>query len=115
MKKSFIVGLFFLIAGLSINAQQQNFSLVNGTEFVISYVYLSPSETDTWGEDILTVDVLGASEQCDVSFEGHDQCYWDLKAVAADGSEAVWSGLDLCEAYVITLMMTADGPVATIE
>ncbi len=115
MKRIIMVAALFLVLGLSVNAQEQNFSLVNGTDFVISYVYISPSAAETWGEDILTVDVLGSGEQCDISFANHDECYWDIKAVAADGSEAVWSGIDLCESYVITLTMTADGPVAEIE
>lgn len=114
MKKTFFV-ILFLVFGISSFAQVQNFTLVNGTEFVISYVYISPAASDHWGEDVLTVDVLGAGEECDISFEGYEDCGWDIKAIAADGSEAVWSNIDLCEYYVITLAMGEDGPVAYME
>ena len=115
MKKTlFAVALFFVVIGSSF-AQEQNFTLVNGTDFVISYVYISPASSDQWGDDILTVDVLGSGDQCDIYFEGHNECAWDIKAVAADGSSAVWSGIDLCEYYTITLTMTDDGPYAVME
>lgn len=115
MKKAlFTLALFFAVVGSSF-AQEQNFTLVNGTDFVISYVYISPSSQESWGEDVLTVDVLGAGESTDIYFEGYDDCGWDIKAVAADGSEAVWSGIDLCEYYTITLTMTDDGPYAVME
>lgn len=115
MRKAFFAVALFLIIGITSFGQEQNFTIVNGTDFVISYVYISPASSDQWGDDILTVDVLGAGDECDVYFEGHDECAWDIKAVAADGSSAVWSGIDLCEYYVITLTMTDDGPVALME
>lgn len=115
MKKLTVAILFFLFFGIANYAQEQNFTLVNGTDFVISYVYISPTDAYEWGEDVLTVDVLGAEDECVIYFDDYDECYWDIKAVAADGSEAVWTALDLCEYYVITLAMTEDGPVAYME
>ena len=115
MKKAFLAVALFLVLGMSSFAQEQNFTLVNGTDFVISYVYISPSSSENWGEDVLSVDVLGAGDECDVYFEGHDECAWDIKAIADDGSSAVWTGIDLCEYYYITLTMTDDGPVALME
>ena len=115
MKKTIFAVLLFLIVGINSFAQEQNFTLVNGTDFVISYVYISPAASDQWGDDVLTVDVLGAGDQCDIYFEGYDDCGWDIKAVADDGSSAVWSNIDLCEYYTITLTMTDDGPYAVME
>jgi len=115
MKKLLFVAALFSIFSINSFAQVQDFTLVNGTEFVISYVYISPSASENWGDDVLTVDVLGSGDECDISFDGHDECAWDIKAVAADGSSAVWSGIDLCEYYVITLAMGDDGPVAYME
>lgn len=116
MRKKFLfVVVMFFIVSINSFAQEQNFTLVNETDFVVSYVYISPASSDEWGDDILTVDVLGAGDECDVYFNGHDGCAWDIKAVASDGSSAVWSGIDLCEYYVITLTMTDDGPVALME
>lgn len=115
MKKLILVAVLFLFVGINSFAQEQNFTLVNGCDFVISYVYISPAASDEWGDDVLTVDVLGSGDECDVYFEGQDECLWDIKAVADDGSSAVWSGVDLCEYYVITLAMGDDGPVAYME
>ena len=115
MKKFLFVVTFFVLISATTFGQEQNFTLVNGTDFVISYVYISPSAQNTWGEDVLTVDVLGAGDSCDIYFEGYEDCGWDIKAVAADGSSAVWSGIDLCEYYTITLTMTDDGPYAVME
>jgi hypothetical protein len=115
MKKFLMAVAVFLFVVSSSFSQEQNFTLVNGTDFVISYVYISPASQATWGEDVLTVDVLGAGDECDIYFEGYEDCGWDIKAVAADGSSAVWSNIDLCEYYVITLTMTDDGPYAIME
>jgi hypothetical protein len=115
MKKSIVAAVLFLIVGISSFAQEQNFTLVNGCDFVISYVYISPASSEDWGEDVLTVDVLGSGEECDIYFEGYDDCRWDIKAVADDGSSAIWTGIDLCEYFVITLTMTDDGPYALME
>lgn len=115
MKKSIFGFALFLLLTVSSFAQVQDFTLINGCDFVISYVYISPSSETNWGEDVLTVDVLGSGEECEIEFSGHEECLWDIKAVADDGSEAVWTGIDLCEYFSIKLTMTEDGPYAVFD
>lgn len=56
--------------------QAQNFILVNSTDYIISYVYVSQSSPEDRDEDILTVDVLDTNEECEIVFAGHEECLW---------------------------------------
>ena len=115
MKKAFLVLALFFVFNISSIAQNQDFTLVNGTDFIISYVYITPASAEDWGEDVLSVDVLGTDEECDISIEGYEECKWDIQAYAEDGSYATWTNIDLCEYYKITLTMKDDGPYAIME
>ncbi|MBS0532787.1 MAG: argininosuccinate lyase [Proteobacteria bacterium] len=86
---------------------KQDFDLVNRTGYAISEVYVSPSKTDDWQDDLL--------ENSDNNFEDGEKrsvhftragktCKWDLKVVYDDDdSSAVWHDIDLCEVSRITL------------
>ena len=115
MRKALLVLAFILASSFSTFAQEQNFTLVNGCDFIITHVYISPASSDNWGEDVLTLDVLGTDEEFDITFEGYEDCGWDIKAIAEDESSAVWTNIDLCEYFTITLTMTEEGPVALME
>lgn len=115
MKKIFFAVVLMIAFGFSSFAQQQNFTLVNGCDFIITHVYITPTQANEWGEDVLTVDVLAPDEECDISFTGYSECGWDIQAYAEDGSYATWTNIDLCQYYVITLTMTDDGPYAIME
>lgn len=100
-------------------AGQQDFAVVNATGYAISELYVSPSASSNWDEDILGRDVLPEGDQTDITFDrGEDTCIWDLKVVYDDdGSSAEWGGLDLCSISVVTLRYSrASGETsATVE
>lgn len=100
-------------------AGKQDFAVVNATGYVISELYVSPSNTTDWQEDILGKDVLAEDDRTDIEFErSEDTCQWDLKVVYADDdSSAQWSSLDLCTISVVTLKYNraTDTTSATIE
>lgn len=94
---------FAMLCGTAL-AGDQDFTLVNRTGLSIIELYVSPSDTDSWEEDVLGVDVLGEGERCNVSFHrDEDSCIWDLMIVDEDEDEIHWTGLDLCEVSVVTL------------
>ena len=85
-------------------AGQQDFTIVNATGYQINEVYVSPSSSDDWLEDVMDRDVLPNGESVDIEFDrGEDQCKWDLKVTYDDGDEAEWTGFDLCSVSKITL------------
>ncbi|TCT02857.1 argininosuccinate lyase [Aquabacter spiritensis] len=86
-------------------AAKQNFELVNRTGYDISEVYVSPTKSDDWEEDVLGMDILENGEASNIIFErGVRTCRWDLKVVYDDDdSSAVWTNIDLCAVRQITI------------
>jgi hypothetical protein len=120
MKKQFLVLFSMLIFSITLNtlAQEavQNFTLINKTGVIINNVYITPSDSDNWGEDILGRDVFASDEECDVSFHPlEDVCLWDLKISDSDGNEIMWEDIDLCKWLKITLHWDGQNATATFE
>ena len=89
-------------------AQQakQDFTLVNKTGYALSEVYVSPTKSDDWEEDILGRDVMENGDLVHISFRrAAKSCLWDLKVVYQDDdSESYWEEIDLCSVSRITIM-----------
>jgi len=91
-----------------------NFTLVNATGYDIKELYLSPTTTKSWEENMITGgEALTNGASTPINFAGYkaDVATWDLKAVDATGAEHVYEGLKLTE---IT-KMTLNAENATIE
>ena len=59
IKKVIFIGLFLFIVAFSISAQNMpSISIFNHTGYTIYYIYVSPSDSDTWGKDVLGDKVL---------------------------------------------------------
>lgn len=95
---------------------KQDFTLVNKTGLIINELYVSPSDDDEWGEDVLGRDVLKNNERVDISFSRKEKaCKWDLKIVDEDDDPIVWEDIDLCKAEEITLKYEGKKPTAIIK
>ena len=98
----FAVGLFS-----AANAQEgkQDFTLVNKTGYDLSEVYVSPSKSTNWEEDVLGEDKLDDGDSQHIRFHRAEKtCKWDLKVVYADdNSSAIWNDIDLCSVAKITI------------
>ncbi|SHI79631.1 hypothetical protein SAMN02745194_01080 [Roseomonas rosea] len=96
-----------LAVGLPALAQAQSrldFSLVNRTGYEINEVYLGPSSSSSWGNDVLGQDTLPNGRSVDIQFNRRaSTCSWDMKVVYADGDQSEWRGLDLCTISKVTL------------
>ncbi len=116
-----VVGGFLAVgAAAPANAQgKQDFTLINATGYAISHVYVSPTNTDDWGNDILGKDVLDVDEAVDIQFPRKgNTCKWDLRVTYDDDdSNVVWHGFDLCKISKITIKYNrkADQTSATWE
>lgn len=85
-------------------AGQQDFTLVNKTGYEIDQVYVSPTSTDDWEEDVLGQDTLTNGERVNISFPRKaSACKYDLKVVYVDDDEAEWDKIDLCKVEKVTL------------
>ncbi len=104
------VGLAFalVMGGLSVQARaeaKQDFTLINKTGYEIKEVYVSPTNSNDWEEDVLGQGTLANSDKVEIKFHrAATGCKWDLKVVYTDdGSSAIWQGINLCEVEKITI------------
>ena len=59
MRKYFLSGLFLFLAAFMSSAQARpTIRIVNNTGYSIWFIYVSPSNSDKWGEDLLGNDIL---------------------------------------------------------
>ena len=98
-------------------ADQRNFELINGTGRTVAQVFISPSNTSAWEEDVLSVNVLPDGASANIHFvDDLDECVYDIMIVHDDGDRAVWGGINLCETSVVSAQYQDDGtPVAQTE
>ena len=82
-----------------------NFTLVNGTGGGISEVSIRRAGTNDW-KPLAAAPAAGARGS--VQFNDPD-CAFDIRATLAGGVEAVWKGVNLCEAKVVVLHRDASG------
>jgi hypothetical protein len=95
---------FLFVGTAAVSAGKQDFDLVNATGYVISEVYVAPSSSNEWEEDVMGRDVLGVGETVTIEFAPRQKaCNYDIKVVWDDGDEAFWQGFDLCTVSEVTL------------
>jgi hypothetical protein len=100
----------------SMSAGDLDFTLVNQTGLTINEFYVSPSNHDEWGEDVLGRDVLAHGQRVDITFSRKEtECMWDLKIVDADDDDVIWQDINLCKASEITLQYKGKTPTALIK
>lgn len=76
---------------------KQDFDLVNKTGYTIDEVYVAPSSSDDWEEDVLGDGVLANGKTTHIRFKrAGNTCKWDLKVVYTDKETAEWEEFDLC-------------------
>jgi hypothetical protein len=100
-----VLAAFALTAPVMADDAKQDFKLVNATGYELKALYVSPSKSDDWGDDILGQDVLSDGQTVNVHFSPKvHTCKWDLKVTYSDDdSNAVWSEIDLCTVEKITI------------
>jgi hypothetical protein len=85
-------------------ADPRDFNVANNTSIVLTQVYVSPSDTADWGDDIMGQDVLNAGENVDVSFRKFDgtTCLYDIKVTGQQGQVGFLYKVDLCSISTVT-------------
>jgi hypothetical protein len=109
MKKAIMGGLAALALVASAApaaAQTVEFTIINNSSVDLYYFYASPSNEDSWGEDLLAeMGVLEAGYQATaVIGDGSDQCLYDFLFEGENGEELTAAGVDICtlESYTLT-------------
>ena len=109
MKNFNAIKLFMLAVIFSVTisgtafAGHQDFVLKNQTGRDIVDIYITPSQSTSWDEDILGVDILYNGDETTVVFDRSEKNrYWAMMATFSDGSNYVWEDIDLFTVSEIT-------------
>jgi hypothetical protein len=99
-----VAGLTFVAAPAS--AAPQDFDLINNTGYGINAVWIGPTSSSDWGDDLMEGEELanGATQSIVFPHGRGATCHWDLKVQYSDDeSTAQWLNFDLCTISEITL------------
>ena len=93
------------------------FDLVNFTGSTFRAVYVSPTDSSGWEENVLGRDTLDDGATVDIRFTSNEgPALWDLKVVGTSGYYAEWKGLDLRGISRVTLAINLiDEPTVVAE
>ncbi len=108
-----VLGLMF--CGVAM-AGDQDFTLVNKTGVDIAELYISPASLDSWGEDVLDVDILEDGQKVNISFSPEEEAdFWDLQIVDGEGTSVTFTRLKLTEISTVTLKIVDGEAIAEFE
>lgn len=112
-------GIFYLpgVTTAEVSAQAaQDFMVVNKTGIEIYALYVTPNNSDDWGDDILGADTLPNNNELDIVFARKEKAtYWDIRIEDADGNYIEWDKFNLRKISKITLYYKNRKPTAIIE
>lgn len=79
--------------------------LINGTEYALVELKLSPPNIDYWGDNFLRPPALQGGEARKVKLEPFAaECTQDVRgAFAEDASQVIWRGLNVCNVKKLVL------------
>lgn len=85
-------------------AGPQDFTLVNQSASNICYVYISSSDNEDWGSDVLGADeCMAPGESMHVTFDAGSQPMWDLRVEDENGNYEDYRGFNLNEISTINI------------
>jgi hypothetical protein len=97
-------------APASARAGSSGFALANFTGATLRAVYISPSESAGWEENILGGDELADGATVAIRFSPEEKAAsWDIRIEAVDNHFAEWKGLRLRDVSRITLLLDTVG------
>ena len=83
---------------------RQNVIIENQTGFIFDELYISESNMDFWSNNLLGSIVLNDRDQTCISFKpSKNSCFYDLRAKRLSGLDVLFSDIDLCKTFKITL------------
>ncbi|MBJ7577224.1 MULTISPECIES: hypothetical protein [unclassified Devosia] len=94
-----------LAAATPAMAETVEFQIINNSSIDLHYFYTTPSNEDSWGEDLLeNLGVLEAGFEATATIgDGSDQCLYDFKFVGAEEEELIVNEVDICSLASYTL------------
>jgi hypothetical protein len=80
------------------------FTVVNNTSFTIASLYVGPSDSNTWGDDLLAGQVMSPSQNATVTLYSYDgaTCLYDVAVVGTEGQKGSIFRFNLCTLDTVT-------------
>jgi hypothetical protein len=87
----------------SASAEIQDFYIRNNGGNFIHYIYVSPSSSSGWEEDVLGSDVMDPYSELRINMigYGYDECLFKVKIIDGNGYKREYYEVDLCEVLYI--------------
>ncbi len=86
------------------NQGAKGFALVNNTGVEIHSLYITPSDSKDWQDDILGRDTMPSGTTENITFNRSETAaMWDMRIEDADGNFIEWEDLNLLAAKKVTL------------
>ncbi|MBU9697740.1 hypothetical protein GU927_007750 [Rhodobacteraceae bacterium HSP-20] len=102
MRYMFVAALAALSA-TPVLAEDLVFTLENASSHTLNEMYVSPTEADEWGDNILGDQIVAPGETATVTITGGSEiCEFDLRFATAEGGELEQTQ-DLCGIETYTL------------
>jgi len=91
------------------SAQALTYDVVNNTGVTLVDVYVTPHETEHWGNDILPNHVFenGMTITVTIPEDYGTTCLFDMKITDAVGGHVTFTGIDACK--LVKLQINGDG------
>jgi hypothetical protein len=80
--------------GCTEDSLDSTLTIENQSSFTLISIYLSPTESVEWGQDLLGAEVLDPGDRLELS--GIDCDTYDIRIVDEDDDECVLESVDLC-------------------
>ena len=91
-----------------------DFTLHNATGKIIKEIYIGPTSSEEWGDDVMGKDVVPDGGSVHVTFSPKATAkHWDVKIVFEDDKSTVWTNFDLTTIDDITISFKDGKPWAT--
>jgi len=99
------VASVMLFAPTLASAGPQDFELANNTGYELKNLYISPTASNDWADDVLGQDTLATGASVKIHFpDGRGEtCDWDLKVTYNDDSSHEWTNVNLCSISTVTI------------
>ncbi|HEY5534363.1 MAG TPA: hypothetical protein VIL99_05440 [Ignavibacteria bacterium] len=104
-----IIAGLFLFSAKNSSAQALTYQVVNNTGVTLVDVYVTPSETNNWGNDILPNDLFenGSTITVTIPADYGTTCMFDMKITDAAGGHVTFTDIDACK--LVKLQINGDG------
>jgi hypothetical protein len=104
-----LIAVISLFSAKNSSAQALTYDVFNNTGVTLVDVFVTPAETNNWGNDILPNSLFenGMTISVTIPAEYGETCMFDMKITDAVGGHVVFHGIDACK--LIKLQINGDG------